>query len=128
MFPDDGVRVHLGVLDICEAQHREIQRLRHDVRELLPYLKQEGIFTTLNHVASRINGAITAPHIAALMPWVDGIEMHQRLAAAVAEPDGRLPGRCLRQGRRRRQRLAHAPRHRPHLGRGAAAHARAMSS
>jgi predicted metal-dependent phosphoesterase TrpH len=75
VFPQDGVRVHLGVLGISEAQHREIQRLRHDVRELLPYLKQQRIFTTLNHVASRINGAITAPHIAALVPWVDGIEI-----------------------------------------------------
>lgn len=75
VFPDDDVRVHLGVLGISEAQHREIQRLRHDVRELMPYLKQEEIFTTLNHVASRINGKITAPHIAALMPWVDGIEV-----------------------------------------------------
>lgn len=75
VFPNDGVAVHLGVLGITEAQHREIQRLRHDVRELLPYLKQARIFTTLNHVASRINGHITAPHIAALMPWVDGIEI-----------------------------------------------------
>ena len=74
-FPDDGVRVHLGVLGTDLAQHHEIQRLRHDVRELLPYLKQERLFTTLNHVASRINGEITAPHIASLMPWVDGIEI-----------------------------------------------------
>jgi hypothetical protein len=74
-FPDDGVRVHLGVLGLTEAQHLEGQRLRHDVRELLPYLKQERLFTTLNHVASRINGEITAPHIASLMPWVDGIEI-----------------------------------------------------
>jgi predicted metal-dependent phosphoesterase TrpH len=75
VFPGDSVRVHLGVLGISEAQHAEIQRLRHDVRELLPYLRREEIFTTLNHVASRINGEITAPHIAALMPWVDGIEI-----------------------------------------------------
>jgi hypothetical protein len=75
VFPNDEVRVHLGVLGITETQHREILRLRHDVRDLLPYLRQERIFTTLNHVASRINGAITAPHIAALMPWVDGIEV-----------------------------------------------------
>jgi predicted metal-dependent phosphoesterase TrpH len=75
VFKNDGVRVHLGVLGISEAQHREIQRLRHDIGELMPYLKQERIFTTLNHVASRINGEITAPHIAALMHWVDGIEV-----------------------------------------------------
>ena len=75
VFPDDGVRVHLGVLGLNCAQHEEIQRLRHDIRQLMPYLKQERLFTTLNHVASRINGEITAPHIAALMPWVDGIEI-----------------------------------------------------
>jgi predicted metal-dependent phosphoesterase TrpH len=75
VFHGDGVAVHLGVLGISEAQHREIQRLRRDVRELLPYLKGERIFTTLNHVASRINGPITASHVAALMPWVDGIEV-----------------------------------------------------
>jgi predicted metal-dependent phosphoesterase TrpH len=74
-FPNDGVRVHLGVLGITERQHHEIQQLRVNVAELLPYLKQERIFTTLNHVASRINGEITAPHIASLMPWVDGIEV-----------------------------------------------------
>lgn len=49
-FPEDGVRVHLGVLDINEVQHREIERRRSNVRELLPYLKREEIFTTLNHV------------------------------------------------------------------------------
>ena len=74
-FPNDGVRVHLGVLGITERQHDEIQRLRSNVGELLPYLKQERIFTTLNHVASRINGEITAPHIASLMPWVDAVEI-----------------------------------------------------
>jgi predicted metal-dependent phosphoesterase TrpH len=74
-FPNDGVRVHLGVLGISERQHVEIPRLRSHVGELLPYLKQERIFTTLNHVASRINGENTAPHIASLMPWVDGIEI-----------------------------------------------------
>ena len=31
--------------------------------------------TTIKHAASRINGEITARHIASLMPWVDGIEI-----------------------------------------------------
>jgi predicted metal-dependent phosphoesterase TrpH len=75
VFPDDNVRVHLGVLGVSERQHREIQRLRHDVRELLPYLRHEGVFTTLNHVASRINGRITAEHLAAIVPWVHAVEV-----------------------------------------------------
>jgi len=97
VFPD-GVRVHLGVLGLSESQHREIQRLRHDIRELLPYLKQQRLFTSLNHVASRINGGITAPHIAALLPWVDGFEVRNgsrlpsqnRTAAALAEAHGKV--------------------------------------
>ena len=98
VFPNDRVRVHLGVLGIDEAQHREIQRLRQDVRELLPYLKQQRIFTILNHVASRINGEITAPHIAALMPWVDAIEVingsrlpsQNRTASCIADACGKI--------------------------------------
>jgi predicted metal-dependent phosphoesterase TrpH len=74
-FPRDGVRVHLGVIDITEAQFAEITRLRGDVAELLPYLKQERIFVSLNHVASRVNGRITAAHIASLLPWIDAFEV-----------------------------------------------------
>lgn len=93
VFKDDGVRVHLNVLDITEAQHREIDRRREDLSELLPYLRQERIFTSLNHVASRINGRITASHIAALLPWIDALEVingsrlpsQNRTAAAIAE-------------------------------------------
>jgi predicted metal-dependent phosphoesterase TrpH len=75
VFPRDGVRVHLGVLGITETQHDEIQRRRHDIAALMPYLKRERIFVSLNHVASRINGHITAAHIAALIPWIDGLEV-----------------------------------------------------
>jgi len=99
IFAGDGVPVHLGVLDITENQHREIDELRHDVRELMPYLRQEEIFTTLNHVASRVSGPITAKHIIALMPWVDGIETlngaplpsQNRTATALAEAFGKSP-------------------------------------
>ena len=97
VFPD-GVRVHLGVLGLTERQHVEIQRLRHDIRELLPYLRQQGLFTSLNHVASRINGSITAPHIAALLPWIDGVEVRNgsrltsqnRTASALAAAHGKV--------------------------------------
>lgn len=92
-FAHDGVRVHLNVFDITERQFREIDRLRGDLRELLPYLRAERVFTSLNHVASRINGDITAAHIGALLPWVDGFEVingsrlrvQNRTAAAIAE-------------------------------------------
>ncbi len=93
VFPDDGVRVHLGVLGVNETQHAEIQRLRFNIRELLQYLNREELFVSLNHVASRINGDVTAGHIAMIMPWIDGIEVRNgsrlpvqnRTAMALAE-------------------------------------------
>ena len=74
-FPDADLCVHLNVLDLTPAQHADIQRLRHDVRELMPYLHQQDIYTSLNHVASGINGPLTAGHLAAVLPWVDGLEV-----------------------------------------------------
>lgn len=99
IFADEDVPVHLGVLDITEEQHREIQRLRHNIRELMPYLKHQSIFTILNHVASSVTGPITATHILALIPWVDGIETlngallpsQNRTATALAEAYGKSP-------------------------------------
>lgn len=91
------VRVHLNVLGITAAQHAEIDRLRHDVTDLMPYLRQQRIFTSLNHVASGVNGPITAPHVAALLPWVDALEVNNgsrlpaqnRTAQCVAEAAGK---------------------------------------
>jgi predicted metal-dependent phosphoesterase TrpH len=83
VFADDGVKVHLNVLGLNEAQHREIQRLRHDVRQLLPYLRQQNLFTSLNHMASGINGPITAPHVASLLPWVQALEINNGSRLAV---------------------------------------------
>jgi predicted metal-dependent phosphoesterase TrpH len=74
-WPDIDLCVHLNVIDITPAQHEEIQRLRFDVRELMPYLDEQGIYTSLNHVASGINGPLTASHLAAVLPWVDGLEV-----------------------------------------------------
>lgn len=74
-FPDADLCVHLNVLDLTPAQHAEIERLRRDVRELLPYLNDQRIYTSLNHVASGINGPLTAAHLAAVLPWVDGLEV-----------------------------------------------------
>jgi predicted metal-dependent phosphoesterase TrpH len=73
VFPD-GMRCHIGVLGITEAQHREVQKLRHDVRDLMPYLREERIFCTLNHLASQAAGRMSASHVLSLLPWIDAIE------------------------------------------------------
>lgn len=97
VFPDDGVRVHINVLDITSAQHAEIQRLRRDIRQLLAYLRLQGIYASLNHVASGINGPLTAAHVAAVLPWVDALEVvngtrlpsQNRTALCIAQASGK---------------------------------------
>lgn len=82
-FPNEPVSVHLNVFDITEAQHDEIQRRRRNVRDLMPYLSAQNIFVWLNHLATGINGPVTGSHIAALLPWVDALEIRNgsRLAS-----------------------------------------------
>jgi len=99
VFPNDNVRVHLNVFGLSATQHDEIQRLRKDVLELMPYLRRERLFTSLNHVASGINGPLTAPHVAALLPWVDALETNngsrlpvQNLTAQCLAEASRKPG------------------------------------
>jgi predicted metal-dependent phosphoesterase TrpH len=96
-FTDLDLCVHLNVIDITPEQHAEIQRLRVDIRELLPYLRYEGIYTSLNHVASGINGPLTGAHVAAILPWVDALEVingtrlpvQNRTALCVAQAAGK---------------------------------------
>ena len=52
--PRTGCRLHVGVYGIDEDIHREIQRLRDDVRELLLYLRERRIPASLNHVGSSL--------------------------------------------------------------------------
>ena len=74
-FPGTNIDAHIGVLDITPAHFEQIQRLRGDIAQLLPYLRQERIFSTLHHVASQVNGRLTPTHIAAILPWVDALEV-----------------------------------------------------
>lgn len=96
-WPDIDLCVHINVFDITPSQHDEIQRLRCDVRQLMPYMQQQGIYSSLNHVASGINGPLTATHLAAVLPWVDGLEVingtrqpsQNRTAACLAAAAGK---------------------------------------
>ena len=49
-FPETGQRIHVGVWGLNEAQHREIQRLRPNIRELVPYMKSERLLFGVNHL------------------------------------------------------------------------------
>jgi predicted metal-dependent phosphoesterase TrpH len=48
-FADTGQRLHVNVFGLDEAAHREIQRLRGDVRELVAWLRGRRLLFVLNH-------------------------------------------------------------------------------
>src|SRR5437870_3853920 len=49
-FPETGQRIHVGIWGLTEAQHREIQRLRPNIRELVPYMKSQRLLFCVNHL------------------------------------------------------------------------------
>ena len=51
-----GTQVHLGVYDIHERQHAQLQQRRNDLVALLMYLSERRIFFSINHVFSSVTG------------------------------------------------------------------------
>ncbi len=51
-----GTEAHVGVYDITERQHLEINRRRNDMVRLLAYLSEQRLFFTVNHVFSSVTG------------------------------------------------------------------------
>ncbi|MDX2153953.1 MAG: PHP domain-containing protein [Bryobacteraceae bacterium] len=54
-----GTEIHVGVYDINDRQHVEIQRRREDLPSLLPYLREQRLFFSVNHVFSSLTGRRT---------------------------------------------------------------------
>ena len=51
-----GTQAHVGVYDLTERQHSEINRRRDDLIRLLAYLSEQRLFFTVNHVFSSVTG------------------------------------------------------------------------
>src|SRR5438034_785803 len=109
-FPETGQRIHVGVWGLDEAQHREIQKLRRNIRELVPYLKSQRMIFGVNHlfqnyrrknVAARyvaeliemfdiyevLNGARASFHNKMVQQLVMAIKGHGRLVSMVGGSD-----------------------------------------
>ncbi len=48
-FPDTGQWIHVNVFGLDEAAHREVQRLRPNVYDLVGFLRRRGLLHVLNH-------------------------------------------------------------------------------
>ena len=109
-FPETGQRIHVGVWGLNEEQHREIQRLRRNIRELVPYLKQQRLICGVNHlfqnyrmknVAARyigelidmfdifevLNGAMASFHNRMVQQLVAKVREHGRTMSMVGGSD-----------------------------------------
>ena len=51
-----GNEFHVGVYDITERHHLEIQRRRNDLPRLVAYLEEQRVFFSLNHIFSALTG------------------------------------------------------------------------
>jgi predicted metal-dependent phosphoesterase TrpH len=75
-FPETGQRIHIGAWAITEAQHREIQRLRRNIRELVPYMKSERINFGINHLFQNYRMKnVAGRYIAELLEMFDIFEV-----------------------------------------------------
>jgi predicted metal-dependent phosphoesterase TrpH len=55
----DGARLHVGVYDIQERDHFELQRRRDDLLSLIFYLQERRLMFSVNHVFSALTGRRT---------------------------------------------------------------------
>jgi predicted metal-dependent phosphoesterase TrpH len=75
-FPETGQRIHVGVWGLTEAQHREIQKLRTDIRELVPYMKSQRLLFGVNHLFQNYRMKnVAARYIAELIEMFDVFEV-----------------------------------------------------
>ena len=74
-FPEDGCVVHTIVLDITEAQHVELQRLRRNIYELVEYMDQQGIAYFWCHPLSQVNGRLTRAHLERCLLMFKALEL-----------------------------------------------------
>ncbi|MGH9744834.1 MAG: PHP-associated domain-containing protein [Candidatus Acidiferrales bacterium] len=51
-----GTEIHVGVYDISERQHAQLQQRRNDLVALLMYLSERRLFFSINHVFSSLTG------------------------------------------------------------------------
>jgi predicted metal-dependent phosphoesterase TrpH len=75
-FPETGQRIHVGVWGLNEAQHREIQHLRPDIRALVPYMKSQRLIFGVNHLFQNYRMKnVAGRYIAELLEMFDIFEV-----------------------------------------------------
>lgn len=71
-----GTTVHIGVFDLTERQHMEIQRRRGDFVCLLAYLTERRLLFSVNHIFSSLTGRRALDDFAWVETYVPALETH----------------------------------------------------
>src|SRR4051812_42879382 len=88
-FPDDDCLVHVIALDIDEAKHREIQRLRRNIYELASYLEAEKIGHVLCHPLAPVNRRVNEDHLKQCFFMFRGVEVRNGTRDVTLEEQAR---------------------------------------
>lgn len=75
-FPEDRCKLHVLAYNITEAQHADFQRLRENVFELAPYLREQGIVHVLAHPLFAVNGKLTPEHFERALLLFNTLELN----------------------------------------------------
>src|SRR3954468_15159257 len=86
-LPDGGLQVHLAVYGMTEALHRDVQRLRADVFDVIARLREANVFFALNHLLHFYRGEIPLERYLRLLDAVPALEVRN---GTMAEAHNRL--------------------------------------
>lgn len=81
-----GTELHVGVYDVSERQHLELQRRRDDLEALVAYTEEQDVLACVNHVFSGLTGARK----------LEDYEVFANLFRAAEVRNGALPRRANR--------------------------------
>ena len=92
-----GNELHVGVYDLNERQHTEIQRRRDDLPRLVAYLNEQALFYSVNHAFSALTGCRSVEDFAwfeSAFPAMEARNGHvpersNRLAERMADKSGK---------------------------------------
>ncbi|HEV2306106.1 MAG TPA: PHP-associated domain-containing protein [Candidatus Acidoferrales bacterium] len=82
-----GTEVHVGVYDITEQEHVQLQQRRNDFVALLMYLSERRIFFSVNHVLSCLTGRREAGDFAWFRDYFPAIEARNGAILACQNED-----------------------------------------
>jgi len=93
-----GNELHVGVYDLTERQHAEVQRRRNDLPRLVAYLNEQQLFHSVNHAFSALTGRRSLEDLVWFEGAFPGVEVRNghvpertnRLAERMAGHSGRV--------------------------------------